>query len=278
MATSRRGTQRGTPHDTSAMQSPMQNANVVLAVMALLCTSCGAFVGPHSWPSCCNRVYDSASARCNHAQVHCLAEDGDAKDDILSKMLEEKKVNALFAWISQAFAGDERYNNLMLAFAAIFGEDSRLQALVASALLKLPAEDEEIGEPISLQQRERGSLGAMGAGQWTGQFRTRPHALLDVRSLTSVGNWSSSLSRGARRTLAKAAAQDFEVIARPIRGDQPAPHSTLAHFRCVVEHEVRLLADTPEELLDALSQAISRCKPPPLGPHRVGTTASQAAC
>ena len=48
---------------------------------------------------------------------------------------------------------------------------------------------ERVGEAVSLRQRERGSLGAMGAGQWTGQFRTRPHALLDVRGLASVEQW-----------------------------------------------------------------------------------------
>ena len=56
----------------------------------------------------------------------------------------------------------------------------------------------------------------MGAGQWTGTYRTRPHALLDVRGLAGVEDWSKSLSRGARRTLAKAAAQDFSVVRRSI--------------------------------------------------------------
>lgn len=177
---------------------------------------------------------------------------------LLASMLDDRKVDALFGWISRAFAGDERYNNLMLAFAALFGDDPRLRVLVDGALAKLPAEDVPVGEAPSLRERERSSLGAMGAGQWTGQFRTRPHALLDVRHLNDVDEWASSLSRGARRTLNKAAEQNFSVVARPIRGDEPAPHSTLAHFRCVVAHEVRLLATTPEELLDALSQAIGR--------------------
>jgi len=48
------------------------------------------------------------------------------------------------------------------------------------------------------------------------------------------------------------------VEARPILGGEAAPHSTLAHFRCVAEHEVRLLADSPVEVLDALSQAVGR--------------------
>jgi hypothetical protein len=84
---------------------------------------------------------------------------------------------------------------------------------------------------------------AMGAGQWTGQFRTRPHALLDVRGLESVEQWMGRLPRGARRTLSKALqlADDgsFTVASREIMGGQPAPHATLAHFRCIVAHEVR---------------------------------------
>jgi len=134
----------------------------------------------------------------------------------------------------------------------------------------------------------------MGAAQWLGQWRTRPHALLDLRPFkaaaaatadnaattatpeavkeTLIDNnavkegtgsaadantksaaeaskkkkaaaaaatptdpfeaWKKSLPRGAKRTLAKADAQDFSVTARPIRGSQPAPHSSLAHFRC----------------------------------------------
>ena len=66
------------------------------------------------------------------------------------------------------------------------------------------------------------------------------------------------MPRGARRTLAKANTQEFTVVARPIRGGEPAPHSSLAHFRCVVEHEVRLLADSPENFFDALQHGIGR--------------------
>ncbi len=98
----------------------------------------------------------------------------------------------------------------------------------------------------------------MGAGQWTGQWRTRPHALLDVRELGSVEEWAKGLPRGCRRTLAKANAQGFRVVSKPIYGDKPAPHSSLAHFRCVMEHEVRLLATSPDSFFEALQHGIGR--------------------
>ena len=176
--------------------------------------------------------------------------------------LDDEKVEQLFAWLNMAFSGDMRYNNLMLAFAAIFGgddsADSPYGTMVADALLKLPPEDRAVGEVVPLRERERSSLGAMGAGQWTGQFRTRPHALLDVSGLASVDEWVASLPRGCRRTIAKSQQRSFSSVARPIRSNEPAPHSTLAHFRCVAEHEVRLLAESPEDFLDALSQAVGR--------------------
>jgi len=174
--------------------------------------------------------------------------------------LSDKRVEQLFAWLNRAFAGDDRYNNLMLAFAAVFREEpslgntfadinnrpgmgDALAKLVEDALEQLPPEDVAVGQPLSLRQRERGCLGAMGAGQWSGQYRTRPHALLDVREFASVDEWVKSLPRGSRRTLVKANAQDFSFATRPICGDEPAPHSSLAHFRCVMEHEVRFHPD-----------------------------------
>ena len=177
--------------------------------------------------------------------------------------LDDQRVKQLFAWLTRAFAGDGRYNNLMLAFAAIFGTHAPgtpYAELVDNALSQLPdGDDIPIGEPVSLRERERGSLGAMGAAQWTGQFTTRPHALLDVRAFSSVEEWVGGLPRGARRTINKALSQQgFEVEARPILGGAPAPHSTLSHFRCVVEHEVRLLAESPDEFFDALNQGVGR--------------------
>lgn len=40
---------------------------------------------------------------------------------LLDPQLTEERTKSLFAWISRAFVGDEEYNNLMLAMAAIFG-------------------------------------------------------------------------------------------------------------------------------------------------------------
>ena len=159
-----------------------------------------------------------------------------------------EQVEQLFAWLNMAFSGEGQYNDLMLGFTCIFADHppgSPYPLLLADAMARLPGEEERVGEATSLRQRERGSLGAMGAGQWTGQFRTRPHALLDVRGLSSVEEWEQSLPRGCRRTLAKALDQSFSVVGTPIRGGAPAPHSTLAHFRCVAEHEVRLSSEEP---------------------------------
>jgi hypothetical protein len=181
--------------------------------------------------------------------------------------LDDEKVTSLFAWLSRAFAGDPAYNNLMLAIAAIFGdlaEDSVPVQMVAQALKELPPEELPVGDPINIYDREEASLGAMGAAQWSGQWKTRPHALLELtnqdigKPFTTVDDWVKSLPRGCRRTIAKALAQNFTVTAKPIIGDEPAPHSSLAHFRCVVAHEVRLLSFGTEGFLDALSEAVNR--------------------
>lgn len=167
----------------------------------------------------------------------------------LDMSLTDEKVSDLFAWVTQAFAGDQRYNDLVLALVAVFGNlpaESPPMLLLRRAVSAAPKEDELTGEPFSMGEREASSLGAMGAAQWSGMFMTRPHALLSVRGLSSAEQWIKALPRGCRRTLAKATPeqQNFTVVAKPIVGDEPAPHSSLAHFRCVVEHEVRLLATT----------------------------------
>jgi len=150
--------------------------------------------------------------------------------------------------------------------AAIFGANlppnSPITQMAIDAESLLPPSDETpTGEPFPMSSRESSSLGAMGAGQWMGQYMTRPHSLLDVTNTTSVDDWIRTLPRGCRRTLAKANKQNFTVTERPILDRRPAPHSSLAHFRCVVEHEVRLIArydgDT-EGFLEALSTAVGR--------------------
>ena len=179
--------------------------------------------------------------------------------------LSDEKVTELFAWISRAFAGDEEYNNLMLAIAVVFGdippESSMGKAahqMKNDAMAIVPGEEELVGEPFSTDQREIASLGAMGAAQWTGQFRTRPHALLDVSNFTSVDDWVKTLPRGCRRTIKRALAQNFTVNHKAIQGNAPAPHSSLAHFRCVISHEVRLLAWDAQGFFDALAEGVSR--------------------
>lgn len=176
-------------------------------------------------------------------------------------VLTEERATALFAWVSRAFVGYNEYDNLMLAIAAIFGnlpEDSSPKILLKKAMELLPPEEETVGAPLSLADREMSSLGAMGAGQWLGHYRTRPHSLLTVTNFTSVDDWIRTLPRGVKRTLKRASDQNFTVITKPIRGSMPAPHSSLAHFRCVLEHEVRLLAKTPNGFFDALGAAVGR--------------------
>jgi hypothetical protein len=109
----------------------------------------------------------------------------------LEPKLSKERITSLFAWLSRAFAGDEKYNNLMLAMAAIFGTnlqpDSQPLAMVQEALAFLNPDEEEVvaGAPIPLREREQASLGAMGAGQWTGQF--------NLDTVQSIANNGSSI-------------------------------------------------------------------------------------
>ena len=195
------------------------------------------------------------------------------KISLLPDLEDDEKVRSLYAWISKALDGadDGNYNNVMLAFVAIFAspalpETSEPMQMLQTALKDLESDDERLprGQAFSTTQREQASLGAMGAAQWTGQWKTRPHALLDVRNMTTVQDWVSTLPRGCKRTLKKALANNDEKIVtvtpQLICGGQPAPHSCLAHFRCVVEHEVRLLSKEygSDVFFDALSEAINR--------------------
>ena len=199
--------------------------------------------------------------------------------------LTDDKVTELFAWISRAFAGDEEYNNLMLAIAVIFGDLVTENAHTETAQMALRMKEKALsmlennsnnnntadleerltGEPFSTDDREISSLGAMGAAQWTGNFKTRPHALLDISNFTCVDDWVQTLPRGCKRTLKRALKLQQEgnwtVAHKPIVGQQPAPHSALAHFRCVIAHEVRLLTYNEQDVqgfLDALAEGVSR--------------------
>jgi len=181
----------------------------------------------------------------------------------LDSQLDDEKVASLFAWVSRAFAGEPEYNNLMLAVAAIFGNLPKTSApvqMAESALKLLPPEEKPIGDELSIEERESNSLGAMGAAQWTGQFKTRPHSLLELKNITHIDDWVKTLPRGCKRTIKRALVQNFTVTTKSILGDQPAPHSSLAHFRCVVAHEVRLLSNMygEEAFFDALAEGVSR--------------------
>lgn len=97
----------------------------------------------------------------------------------LNTQLTEEKVTQLFAWISRALAGDEEYNNLMLAIAVVFGnlgKDSSVAGQMANrlktkAMSTLPGEEDLCGQAFSTDEREIASLGAMGAAQWTGTYK-----------------------------------------------------------------------------------------------------------
>lgn len=184
---------------------------------------------------------------------------------------DDEKVRSLFAWICMTLtSSDPEYNNMMLAFVAIFAspslpETSEPMYMLKEAIKAFPFKNDEdeitpVGQIFSTSQREQASLGAMGAGQWTGQYRTRPHAILDVRNFESVDDWVKTLPRGCKRTIKKAIQGNFTVTPRPICGGQQAPHACLAHFRCVVEHEVRLLSKEygSQVFFDALSEAVGR--------------------
>ena len=202
--------------------------------------------------------------------------------------LTDDRIRKLYAWICQAFYGnDDRYNNLMYAMVAVFGNlpsDSPIMALLHRAVQSFDSSidaNECMGDALSQYERERASLGAMGAAQWMGQWKTRPHALLDISNYTSIQDWEKSLPRGCKRTIQRAVLAEqanFTVVSQPIRHNHPAPHSTYEHFKCVVQHEVRLLSnmygtpygsedddsnsddeyDKVSVMLNALSEAISR--------------------
>jgi hypothetical protein len=215
----------------------------------------------------------------------------------INTTLTDNKIKNLFAWIKCAFEETDTnddlqayyaycYNNMELAIAAVFGDNlphnSLPTKLLQMALKKegllqqqqqqqgvniIIDEDWEeacVGDVIGRQDRESASLGAMGAAQWSGRWMTRPHSLLIVSNFTTVDDWIKPLKRKRRETLKRATreAQNFTITTKHIRGGHPAPHSSYAHFRCVVQHEVRLLSKmygaSPNAFVNALAEAISR--------------------
>ena len=112
---------------------------------------------------------------------------------------------------------------------------------IQDALAILPDDEEQpVGPILSLEDRQLNSLGPLGAGQWTKQYDEKyPHSLLNVRDIDHVLAWQKSLKRTCRQSL-RAVEINYTVVAKPITGDEPAPHSSLAVFRCIMEHELRL--------------------------------------
>jgi hypothetical protein len=211
----------------------------------------------------------------------------------INTTLTDDKIKNLFAWIKCIIFDDNvdegdvyayYYNNMEIAIAAVFGDnlptDSLPTKLLEMALKKeglfeqyqqqgTIVTDEEweeacVGDVIGRRDREQASLGAMGAAQWSGRWMTRPHSLLIVQNYTTVDDWIKPLKRKRRETLKRAGreAQNFTITTKPIRGGHPAPHSSYAHFRCVVQHEVRLLSKmygaSTAAFVNALAEAISR--------------------
>lgn len=235
----------------------------LLTLLGFLIVSCHSFLAPPP------RVAEQQQQRQQQRTLtsSLSAEEREEQDDDevttvqIEATLDDEKVTKLFAWVSRAFAGDGRYNDLMLALAAVFGNLPALEPMVQEAMELLPedAENTVCGASYSLEAREEASLGAMGAAQWTGAWKTRPHAIMDISHFESVEDWIKTLPRGCRRTIQnKALVQNFTIASKPIVPSQAAPHSSLAHFRCVMEHEVRLLAYSPQGFFDALSVGVSR--------------------
>uniref|UniRef100_A0A7S3QJT1 BioF2-like acetyltransferase domain-containing protein n=1 Tax=Chaetoceros debilis TaxID=122233 RepID=A0A7S3QJT1_9STRA len=240
--------------------APLQVSVSAFGVLPLLKESSTLPVSPN------HPNYSTRTGIHSNSALSQSANDDGTFNVMLDPTLDEDRVTSLFAWLSRAFAGEDSYNNLMLGMAAIFGTnlplDSEPIQMVERANKMIPLEEECTGALIPRYQREEASLGAMGAGQWLGQYKTRPHSLLDVRNMTNIDeDWVKHLPRGCRRTLKKALAQNFTVASKNIVEDEPAPHSSLAHFRCVIEHEVRLIAwgdGDVQSFFQALSEGVSR--------------------
>ena len=162
---------------------------------------------PVSTATCEHYYSDTTSALCAESTDDDIFDDEVPPEPIavsINTTLTDVKVKKLFAWIKQAFMYDESdkndvyayyYNNIELAIAASFGEnlpkDSLPTKLMDMALkgeegLTVDADQNDIistkeweellvGDRIGRRSREDASLGAMGAGQWTGRWMTRPH-------------------------------------------------------------------------------------------------------
>lgn len=125
-------------------------------------------------------AFVNANSKNNNGNL-CLSLSSSEDEGIrLNMTLTDKKTRDLFAWVSRAFQGDSQYNNLALALAACFGtnvkESDDLYKMRENAVLsynntvaqkkgKDGVKHVLMGQPVSRFERERSSLGAMGAAQ-----------------------------------------------------------------------------------------------------------------
>jgi len=122
-----------------------------------------------------------------------------------------------------------------------------------------------IASPAPLQEQERNAMGPLGAGQWLGQYPEKfAHSILklqvDSDHFVTDQEWIQSLPRTCRQTIGKVMTELVECQnnnsgnhnnddntdsggcyeLRAIQPNVPAPQSTYHHFRCVIQHQVRL--------------------------------------
>ena len=188
---------------------------------------------------------------------------------LLDPTLDETRTEDLFAWVACAMQGDEQYEDLVgMAIPAIFGiyenedeeeEDDKIQY---EYLLEMKQQAREtifhqrqnpdnniscifVGIPYCRQERESHSLGPLGAGQWSGQYpETFAHSLLKLMNdFPTADDWVAQLPRTCRQTIRKChrilQKEGWTFHLQVIRNNEPAPHSTYGHFRCVLEHQIR---------------------------------------
>lgn len=88
--------------------------------------------------------------------------DSNNMEIVVNAQLDDERVASLFAWVSLAMRGVPKYNNLMLAIVAIFGNmppESLPVRMAEEARKILPSEEELVGDDISIEEREYNSLG-----------------------------------------------------------------------------------------------------------------------
>ena len=121
---------------------------------------------------------------------------------------------------------------------------------------------------LSQKKREMNSLRPLGAGQWSGQYPDKfPHSILIIDQqqhqnasvitsttrgavVTSVEDWISRLPRTCRQTIRKAKSSiliNHNLTCETKVITQTSPHATIDHFRCILEHEIRIATSNSDE-------------------------------